>query len=153
MERKKIYRIIVAVDGSKCSLRAAQYALNLAGRLDARLIALSVVPLDMEYIISIQKAGLEIPALQDFVKDYTGKINRSLDGIRMAAEKKGINFAADVIGGPKSIVDSIINYANKEKADLIIVGTRGNSGLKRLFLGSISSGVIERADRPVIVVK
>ena len=47
----------------------------------------------------------------------------------------------------------LLYYAERENIDLIIVGTRGRSGFKRLFLGSISSGIVTHAHCPVIVVR
>lgn len=52
-----------------------------------------------------------------------------------------------------SIVSSILYYAEKENVDLIVVGTRGHSGIKKLLLGSIALGLVTYASCPVTVVK
>lgn len=52
-----------------------------------------------------------------------------------------------------SIVSSILDYAEKENVDLIVVGTRGRSGIKKLLLGSTASGIVTYSSCPVIVVK
>jgi len=52
-----------------------------------------------------------------------------------------------------SVVDAIVQFAEKEKVELIVVGTRGLSGLKKLILGSVSSGVVSQAPCSVLVVK
>ncbi|MGA9942188.1 MAG: universal stress protein, partial [Nitrososphaeraceae archaeon] len=58
-----------------------------------------------------------------------------------------------VIGGPSPVPDSIIIYAENENVDLIVVGTRGRSGFKKLLLGSVASKVVTYAHCPVLVVK
>ena len=58
-----------------------------------------------------------------------------------------------IIVSPLSVIGSIIGYAERENIDLIVVGTRGKSGFKRLLLGSIASGVVTHAHCPVLVVK
>ena len=52
-----------------------------------------------------------------------------------------------------SVVGAIIDFAEKENIDLIVVGTRGRSGLKRLLLGSVASGIVNYAHCPVMIVK
>jgi nucleotide-binding universal stress UspA family protein len=58
-----------------------------------------------------------------------------------------------VIDSPLSVVAAIVNYADREKADLIVIGTRGRSGVSRMLLGSVASGVVTYAPCPVLVVK
>ena len=52
-----------------------------------------------------------------------------------------------------SIVAAVVEYAEEHNIDLIVIGTRGRSGLKKLLLGSVASGVITDAECPVMVVK
>jgi nucleotide-binding universal stress UspA family protein len=52
-----------------------------------------------------------------------------------------------------SIASTIVEFAENEKVDLIVVGTRGASGVKRMLLGSVASGVVTYAHCPVLVVK
>jgi nucleotide-binding universal stress UspA family protein len=58
-----------------------------------------------------------------------------------------------VIATDTSIVGAIVEYAEREKIDLIVIGTRGRSGFKKLLLGSVPSGVVTYATCPVMVVK
>jgi nucleotide-binding universal stress UspA family protein len=52
-----------------------------------------------------------------------------------------------------SVVAALVNYADEEEADLIIIGTRGRSGIGKMLLGSVASGVVTYAPCPVLVVK
>ena len=53
----------------------------------------------------------------------------------------------------KSIIGSIIDYANSRDVDLIVIGTRGRTGLKRLLMGSVANGVIQHAHCSVLLVR
>jgi len=69
------------------------------------------------------------------------------------AKKLGINIKTELPEGASSVVETIINHAAKEEVDLIIVGTRGLGGFKKMLIGSVSSGVISHANCPVLVVR
>ena len=53
----------------------------------------------------------------------------------------------------RSAVSTMLDYAEEQKIDLIGVGTRGRSGIKKMLLGSIASGLVTYASCPVLVVK
>jgi nucleotide-binding universal stress UspA family protein len=67
--------------------------------------------------------------------------------------KCGVKFRAETILDVASAADSIVNYAESKKADLIVIGTKGRTGLKRLLLGSVASGVVTHARCPVLVTR
>jgi nucleotide-binding universal stress UspA family protein len=58
-----------------------------------------------------------------------------------------------MVESPLSIEAAIVNFAEEEKADLIVVGTRGRTGFSKQLLGSVASGVVTYAHCPVLVVK
>jgi nucleotide-binding universal stress UspA family protein len=68
--------------------------------------------------------------------------------IRQMGKEKGngivttINFSSDVILSNKSVIAEIVDYAENNNIDLLVIGTRGRSGVRRLLLGSIASGVV-----------
>lgn len=69
------------------------------------------------------------------------------------ASKEGVKFMAETILDVASAADSIVNYAESKKADLIVIGTKGRTGLKRLLLGSVASGVVTHASCPVLITR
>jgi nucleotide-binding universal stress UspA family protein len=77
--------------------------------------------------------------------------------IKDKISKKGINsiirLKTDFILTAMSIPHAIVDYAQANNIDLIVVGTRGRSGLKRVLLGSVASGVVTYSSRPVLVTK
>ena len=63
-------------------------------------------------------------------------------------------FRSEIIEDPSSTVEwVIINYAELESVDLIVMGTRGKSGFKRALLGSVASGVLSHAHCPVMIIR
>jgi nucleotide-binding universal stress UspA family protein len=64
-----------------------------------------------------------------------------------------INLSSDVTPSNKSVIAEIVDYAENNNIDLLVIGTRGRSGVRRLLLGSIASGVVTYAHCPVLVIK
>jgi nucleotide-binding universal stress UspA family protein len=58
-----------------------------------------------------------------------------------------------MVASPTSVVPAIVEYAEKNRVDLIVTGTKGRSGFTKLLLGSVASGVVTYASCPVMVVK
>jgi nucleotide-binding universal stress UspA family protein len=64
-----------------------------------------------------------------------------------------VHLRAEIIDTDKSAYAAIVDYAEKENVDVIVVGTRGKTGFKRILLGSVASGIVTYATCPVLVVK
>ncbi len=69
------------------------------------------------------------------------------------AHGRGVKARWEVLPSAESIVGQIVDYADREKADLIAMGSRGLGGFKRMVIGSVSSGVVTHAKCPVLVVR
>jgi nucleotide-binding universal stress UspA family protein len=69
------------------------------------------------------------------------------------AKQRNVRVKTDVIDSPLQVVAAIVNYSDHEKADLIVIGTRGRSGIGKMLLGSVACGVVTYASCPVVVVK
>jgi nucleotide-binding universal stress UspA family protein len=68
-------------------------------------------------------------------------------------EQKRIRIKTDIIDSPISVVATLVNYADQERADLIVIGTRGRSEISKMLLGSVTSGVVTFAPCLVLVVR
>jgi nucleotide-binding universal stress UspA family protein len=73
--------------------------------------------------------------------------------VKNAEQRRNVRVKTDVIDSPLQVVAAIVNYSDHEKADLIVIGTRGRSGISKMLLGSVASGVVAYASCPVVVVK
>jgi len=152
--------ILVAVDGSESSKRAAHVALGLAEKLKAELIVLHAISPPTSYYRSnfpVPVGMAPPPASQKEIDTYYAYARRVALGIVgdtvSEAKKVGTNVKTELPEGVSSVVETIINHAAKEHVDLIIVGTRGLGGFKKMLIGSVSSGVISHANCPVLVVR
>ena len=154
---KKFNKILVSIDGSKESLDAVDYGLVLAEQFNAVMTTIHVIPQEIrDDYDNVDSNQPNIPATpvngivellkQEAQSKWFNKI------IEMAKEMDVI-LQTDIIVATRSVASEIVDYADKLDADLIIVGTRGRSGLKRMLLGSVASDVVKYADCPVLIVK
>ena len=153
-------KILVALDGSDSSQKAAQAALELAEKLKADLLALHAISPPTTYYHSTiaSPAGMSLPAPSQHEIDayyaYAKKVATSIVGeVEFKGKKLGIHVKTEIPEAVSSVVETILNHAAKENVDLIAVGTRGLGGFKKLLLGSVSNGIVSHAHCPVLVVR
>lgn len=149
-----IKKILVAVDGSKPSLDAAKAAIHIAEKYEADLTALYVISSDIRYgyIESNITPGYSGP-LKEIVTIAMEKGQKYVDEVKELASGKTIKMHTEVLIAIRSVVKEIVEYAEKQKIDLTVIGTRGMSGFKRMLLGSTASGVVTYSHCPVLVAK
>ena len=75
------------------------------------------------------------------------------DKIKAAANKNEIQFRTEFIVAKRSVLSTILDYAEEQNINLIVVGTTGRSGIKKMLLGSVASGLVTYALCPVLVIK
>ena len=142
-------KILLAIDGSESSRDAAHYAIELAKCNSAQLIAITVLHK------SLSSYGLA-PAPNDSELDKEKqelKAKEWFEKVTHEAESTHINFRTELVDTQLSIESAIVEYAEEEKVDLIVMGTRGLSGFKRLLLGSAALGVATYSTCPVLIIK
>ena len=147
-------RILVCVDGSESSAKAADYAIDMAKKHGSQVIALNVVVSQLGYAYSSGAFGLATPgAISDILEKAKQEAKKWFDEIEKKAAVQGVQVKSEIVASPTSVVPAIVEYAEKNKADLIVTGTKGRSGFSKLLLGSVASGVVTYASCPVMVVK
>jgi nucleotide-binding universal stress UspA family protein len=136
-------RIVLATDGSNNSTSAVTEALRIGKASDSQVFVVSVIDSRALSSVSpeIQVAG-SIDRMQ-------AEAERIVNEVKMSGE--GQNVRTSILYGDP--VNEIIKFSQSMNADLIVVGTRGKSGIERLFLGSVAEGVVREAPCPVLVVK
>ena len=148
-------KILVCIDGSDSSIKAAGHAIELAKKHEAQLITLNVVVSQLGYAYSAGAFGLAgTPgAINDLLVKARQEAQKWFDEVGKKAASQGVKVKADIIASPTSVVPAIVDYAEKNGVDLIVTGTKGRSGFTKLLLGSVASGVVTYASCPVMVVK
>jgi nucleotide-binding universal stress UspA family protein len=154
MSNQQLHRILIPVDGSENAFRAAKSAISMAKKYGSELYLIHVSSLNQ----NLQLLGMYGAPYPDTIADRieAAKLEAHpwFERIRKEAEDADVQVKGqEVIEGPLSIVGEIITYAEKNNVDLIIIGSRGRTGFKRLLLGSVASGVVTYAPCPVLVVK
>ena len=148
-------KLLVPVDGSEPSFRAGQIASHVADKFHSEIILLYVVvsPSNYEYI---NLTGLVTPKQIDMIIENAKK--ESEDWFRRIENlvkdtNPNIKVSTKVMLTGVAVYGEIIQYAEKENIELIVIGTRGKSGFKKLLLGSTASGVVTYTNCPVLVTK
>ncbi len=149
----RISKIMVGIDGSEESVNAADYAIAIAKRYNGELIAVNVLTSDIGYAYS--SPGIESPPLTmgEIILLAEDEAKKWFDDIKEKADRRGIRFRSKIIMAKRSSVSTLLDYAEEQNIDLIVVGTRGRSGIKKMLLGSFASGLVTYAACPVLVVK
>ena len=138
-------KITVAVEGSPPSLKAAEYALELASLTGSAVIALHVILLP-QYIDEQTKSRLR--------EELTARGEKVLDQTNNMPRKKEVIFTRRILETNTSIALTICSFSEREGADLIVLGDRTEvSPVARLMLGSVATGVANNASCPVLVVR
>jgi nucleotide-binding universal stress UspA family protein len=142
-------RIVVPIDGSATSLRGLSEAIALAKRERARIFLVHV--LDEFFVLAAPEAAVySEKAIEDLQRGGRRVLERAEARVR-AAGLQASTVMPETVGGRAA--DEIVRQAKKLKADLIVIGTHGRRGIKRLALGSDAEQVVRTAGVPVLVVR
>ena len=148
-------KILVPIDGSEPSFHAARIANKIAKTFNSEIIFLYVVVSPSKYEYA-NLTGLVTPKQIDRIIDNAK--NESTNWFKKIEDKvkeenPNIKISMKVILTGVAVYGEIIQYARQESIDLIVIGTRGRSGIKKLLLGSTASGVVTYANCPVLITK
>ena len=140
-------RILIATDGSDKSKKAAEEGMELAKALGAQVIALNVIN-EVVIASAVRQLGSDRKEVEEKLKVAGGK---AVDSIKAMGAKMGVSVDAIVrIGAP---ANTVIDTSGAEKADLIVMGSHGESGATKLLIGSVVQKVLYWATIPVLVVR
>ena len=148
-----IRKILGTIDGSENSKKAADYAISLSKKYNAQLMVLYVLYSELGFAYS-NLLGVTTPkGIKDVLETQKKDVENWFDEIRSKLKNTNISVTDKIIISVSSIVGEIIEFADKEKVDLIILGTKGRTGFKKLLLGSVAEGVVTHSSCPVMVVR
>ncbi|GAQ19737.1 stress response protein NhaX [Oceanobacillus picturae] len=135
-------RILLAVDGSEHSIRSAKYAIELAEKFNG---VINVV-----YVVDGNKAKSDVLHATD--KFALEKMrNDKLKAVKELLNKTDIQYEIKILHGEAG--PTIVNYANNNEIDGVVLGSRGLNNLQTFILGSVSHKVAKRVECPVLIVK
>ena len=137
-------RIIVALDGSDASIKAARMAADIALRFGAKLSFVHVVP---KLVLPPDVYGLTIAEVE---KEHRAYADRLLERAVASLEEPSLEVSVSVLYG--SPAEAIAGEAAASDVDLVVVGSRGHGAVARMFLGSVSDRLVHISPKPVLVV-
>lgn len=158
MQEKPFSRVLVAIDGSTSSMHIIDCAIPIAMKNNSQLVILYVIdvykyPYLPSSIILAPTFGSEKyleerneaeEQMNKIKEKYKQKTKNNIDSKELKTE---------IIEGAKSAATTIMEYAESENIDLIIIGSRGRTSFKKLLLGSVSSDIIKNAHCAVLVIR
>ncbi|HEV7269157.1 universal stress protein [Pseudoxanthomonas sp.] len=148
-----MYRhILIATDGSELATKGVQHGLTLAGSLKARATVLTVsepVSTGFDDALGWSAVATSLPDFQKAREDAARKV---LDAVTVQAQQAGVTpqllHVAD-----RYAAEAIVDTAEREGCDLIVMASHGRRALGRLLLGSQTSEVLARCGVPVLVIR
>jgi nucleotide-binding universal stress UspA family protein len=148
------FRILVPIDGSENALRALNVGINLSKAYAAELLIVNVIPtpgivLEASIGFGTSQASLDLyyEQQESHARHFIGE---AMDVVRKHGD---IKVTTQVDRANKSVVEEILEAAARNRTDLIVIGTRGLGGFRKLLQGSVSSGVLTHAHCNVLVVR
>lgn len=147
-------QVLVAVDGSPTSNRGLKSAIGLASDQHASLTVLHVID-DTAGVSYVGDMGY-IPAnfVDTLLEDLRKNGRRILAKAEAAARDGGVEAKTVLVETKgRTVADTIVNQARKLRADVIVLGTHGRRGLRRVLMGSDAEAVLREARMPVLLVR
>jgi nucleotide-binding universal stress UspA family protein len=152
MTKIEVKKILIAIDKSGYKDKISTYAITLAKSLGATVTAIHVVD-----NASLGAVGNMIGYYRGgSPEDYQMAVKKQAEGFlnetKIMFEKEGINTTTEVVI-KNSAAEGIVDYAKDNGIDLILVGTKGLSGVSKFLMGGVANSVIAHAHCPVIAIR
>ena len=133
--------MLLATDGSDAAHRATEHGIELATQLDATL-----------HVLSVSEDGPQAETKQDRLRtDPEEEAATAAEEATDAATRAGVDVITDIRHGVPQ--EQIVDYAETNAVDMVIVGTAGRSGLDHLLSGSVAEEIVRNAPVPVLTVR
>ena len=143
------HKILVPLDGSQRGEHILPHVAEMARRYEAEVIFLQVITSDA--IITDPYQALAYIEMDALFTQYEKEARSYLTGWQ--ANFNGQKIAARVCVERGGVVNTIIEVAEREEVDLIAMSSHGRTGLTRAFYGSVAAGVLNRVDRPLLLIR
>lgn len=141
-------KILVPLDGSKRAEAVLPHVEEMANRYGTEICFLRVeelcVMLEWDEVVDLTKCHEKFDSRKKTSESYLARLKTKF-------RDKGIKTEARVVYGP--VVKSILTEAEEMDVDIIVMASHGLSGLPRTFYGSVTAGVLQKIDRPLLIIR
>jgi len=138
--------ILVPHDFTSFADIAFKKAIEIAKKFNSKLTLLAVIGSD------IDTSGMNLTRAQEAHDEEEQKNKDFLNKIKDSNKVENVDISVNITHNP-SVADGILSFADKNNIDLIVIGSHGRSGFKKLVLGSVASAVVTKAKCPVLITK
>lgn len=145
MIKKKITKILVALDGTKNSNRGLEMAISIARQFGATVTGV--------FVINAQPSRSEFVGAGSASESAKKEIKKILEDAKVLAAQNGIVFKDKVLYGDAGYSITKMAHDKKHRFSLVVIGSRGRGAVRGLFLGSVSNHVVHTSKIPVLIVK
>ena len=147
-------KMLVCLDGSNFSEQILQYVLEEAAGTTREIVLLRVIP--VPHSIATTGPGVissvpPVPPSPEQLAEEETKVKEYLDSKAKSLKERGIKVECVAITGNPG--ETIVNYANNNRVDLIAIATHGRSGIRRMIFGSVAEYVIKNSKVPILLIK
>lgn len=150
----RISKILIPLDDSELAMKAADYALLITKGLNAELIAIHVVRSEDALVTTNSLIeNLDTITTEDSLQKVKDDAEKWFNTIKQKSNANGIRLRTGLVISPTDTEDAIVNYAERENVDLIVIGGEEKSGLKQRLHGSATSHIATQTKRSILIVK
>lgn len=147
IEERCYMKILLPVDGSKSSLNAAKYVAKLAKDLRSKC-SVTLVSVHDDIGLGHVKQFVAKSVIDDYLREVSEK---ELKAAQKALDAAGVKHNMAIKRG--NVAQEILSLANKEKFDLIVMGSKGRTGLLDSLMGSVAQKISSSAKQAVLLIK
>ncbi|MFO1435371.1 MAG: universal stress protein [Gammaproteobacteria bacterium] len=141
-----IRRILCATDFSPSAKYVYEYAIDLAARMQAEIILIHAYQIPA---YTLPDGVVEVPV--EVEDDIRKRLAEQLENFSRSVDNKGVKVDAKLFDGVPYV--EITHAARELKADLVVIGTHGRTGLAHLLLGSVAERVVRTCEAPVLTIR
>ena len=140
-------KILTPFDGSEHSQKAFEKALEIAEKFESKIIVMTVIQSKVA-----DSSGMSLDRMQEIQDEEENSTIAMLKNLEDQANAKNVQMLMEIVHNPSS-ADGILAFANKNDIDLIVMGSHGRTGFKKLVLGSVANKVVGHSKCPVLITK
>ena len=138
-------KILVPFDGSGYSEKAYEQALEIAEKFGSELIVMTVIQSKIS-----DSSGMSLGRMQEIQDEEEDAATAMLKKLEDKAMVKNIPFSIKIVHNPSSS-EAIVDYADSHNIDLVVMGSHGRTGFRKIVLGSVASGVVGHTKCSVLI--
>ena len=134
-------------DGSEYSEKAYEQALKIAEKFESELTVMTVIQSKIS-----DSSGMSLTRMQEIQDEEEGAATAMLKTLEDRAKAKNVSFSIKIVHNPSSS-EAIVGYADGHDTDLIVMGSHGRTGFRKIMLGSVANGVVGHTKCSVLITK